>query len=304
MPCPIWQESLCYPLMVALADLPDWLLDLWIALDRGGENFSTDEPANIGKPLNSASAAAPPSDLLPPQPHKRSQARPAPRHTNKQELLKTGVRARTTVLSAENGYKYRGTFAYGCALHLSRLLGQPGVWIENKHTFSCLLPGHRESTPSARWVWQADGSLLYHDMHVRTEQRMYWAVPEVYAAFITGKLVSFKKHKPSMKTWSIRLAIDAGLIEPYPLPKPTVPADAPPRVQTLCQGVWLLLACKWTYEAEKATMLAPTFLEGWCGIPAGSVWLTMQWVLSRRMLMHAGYEQRCPVYLPGEEWHR
>ena len=61
---------------------------------------------------------------------------------------------------------------------LVRLLGQPGAWLEDKHTFSCLLPGHRESTPSARWVWQRHGSVLYQDMHVRSEQRMYWVGSE------------------------------------------------------------------------------------------------------------------------------
>jgi hypothetical protein len=208
------------------------------------------------------------------------------------------------VLSAYGGSRFRGTFAYGCALHLVRLVGQPGVWLEDKHTFHCILPGHRESTPSARWMWQDDGSLLYHDMHVRSEQKPYWAVPEVYAAFITGKLVSLGNHKPSMKTWSIRLAVDAGLTDPYPLEKPVIPVDAPPLVRTLLQGVWLLFACKWIYEAEKPTMLGRDFVAGWCGMPSGSVWLTMQWVLSRHILMQAGYEKRCPVYLPGREWSR
>jgi Bifunctional DNA primase/polymerase, N-terminal len=162
-------------LMISLAPPPDWLLELWIATDRREQNFADDEPENIGKARKRPSAAVRTTDLTPKHP-RRSQARPAPTaHPPKQELLKSGARylarAHTTVLSAENGRRFRGTFAYGCALHLVRLLGQPGVWVENKHTFLCLLPGHRESTPSARWVWQEDGSLLYHDMHVRSEQR-------------------------------------------------------------------------------------------------------------------------------------
>jgi hypothetical protein len=99
---------------------------------------------------------------------------------------------------------------------------------------------------------------------------MYWAVPEVYGAFITGTLAKFRD--PSMKTWSIRLAVDAGLTEPYPIPKPVIPVDAPPLMRTIAEGVWLVFACKWTYEAEKASMLGQAFLGGWCGgIPAGSL---------------------------------
>jgi hypothetical protein len=287
-------------LMVDLADLPAWAIELWRAVDADG-------PATTGQAREATADADLPAALTtstrtPPSP--RSQRR-APRPT-KQGLLTTGAssgaRARTTGLNAEHGRKYRGTFAYGCALHLVRLLGQPGVWLEDKHTFACLLPGHREATPSARWVWQRDGSVLYHDLHVRTENKVYWAVPEVYAAFITGKLVSFSKHKPSMKTWSIRLAVEAGLTEPYPLPKPAISADATPLDRTFCQGVWLLFACKWTYEVEKPTMLGRDFVAGWCGIPEGSVWRSMRWALSRHLLMQAGYQKRCPVYLPGEEW--
>jgi hypothetical protein len=35
---------------------------------------------------------------------------------------------------------------------------------------------------------------------------------------------------------------------------PRLPADAAPLAHTLCQGVRLLLACKWSDEAEKPTM--------------------------------------------------
>jgi hypothetical protein len=175
------------------------------------------------------------------------------------------------------------------------------MWLEDKHTFLCLLPGHRESTPSARWVWQRDGSVLYHDMHVRTENKKYWAVPEVYAAFITGTLAKFRD--PSMKTWSIRLAVDAGLTEPYPIPKPVIPVDAPPLVRTIAHGVWLLFACKWTFEAEKASMLGQAFLGGWCGgIPPGSVWSALKWLMSRRLLISYLDSERRTVYLPGREW--
>jgi hypothetical protein len=176
------------------------------------------------------------------------------------------------------------------------------VWIENKHTFACVLPGHCEATPSARWVWQRDGSVLYHDMHVRTENRMYWAVPEVYAAFVTGTLA--KLRRASMKTWSIRLAVDAGLTEPYPLAKPVIPVDAPPNVRTLAEGIWLVFACKWTYEVEKPSMLAQSFLAGWCGMREGSVWSGLRWLMSRRMLTSGLDEERRTVYLPGEEWSR
>jgi hypothetical protein len=130
---------------------------------------------------------------------------------------------------------------------------------------------------------------------------MYWAVPEVYAQHITGTLA--KLRDPSMKTWSIRLAVDAGLTEPYPIPKPVIPVDAPPLVRTIAAGIWLLFACKWTFEAEKASMLAQAFLGGWCGgIPPGSVWFALQWLMSRRLLISYLDSERRTVYLPGREW--
>jgi hypothetical protein len=108
-----------------------------------------------------------------------------------------------------------------------------------------------------------------------------------------------------MKTWSIRLAVDAGLTEPYPIPKPVIPVGMTPLERTIAEGVWLVFACKWTYEAEKASMLGQAFLGGWCGgIPAGSVWSALRGLISRRMLISFLDEERRLVYLPGKEWSR
>jgi hypothetical protein len=71
-------------LMISLVPPPDWLLELWIATDRGGQNVADDRPENIGKARKRPSAAGQPTNLSPPQPkpHKRSQARPTHRHRN------------------------------------------------------------------------------------------------------------------------------------------------------------------------------------------------------------------------------
>jgi hypothetical protein len=188
------------------------------------------------------------------------------------------------------------TFERRCALFVARGAGQPGAWFDHKHTFLCFLPGHQEVHPSARWMWQDDGMVLYHDMHQRSG-RLYWTLPEVYAALVSGKVRPLKR--ASKKTWRLRLAVDAGLVQPYPVAMPPLPPDAPPLERRLYDGFRLLLACKWVHKAEAPTMFGRAFAAGWCGIPEGSFWLAMQGLLRRKILVRAGYEEGRPVYLPG-----
>jgi hypothetical protein len=87
-------------LMVDLADLPAWLLDLWLSLDRGTQILARDEPATTAQLHKPASAAAPPTDLSPPHPtpQKRSQTRPAQKPTPTTTPLTTI----TTTLSSDD----------------------------------------------------------------------------------------------------------------------------------------------------------------------------------------------------------
>jgi hypothetical protein len=67
-------------LMVDLADVPDWLLELWITLEDGARNFARDEPATTGTTRKASLPAARPTHLTTTS-HTQSHVRPAPRRT-------------------------------------------------------------------------------------------------------------------------------------------------------------------------------------------------------------------------------
>jgi Bifunctional DNA primase/polymerase, N-terminal len=69
-------------LMVDLADVPDWLLDLWIWCEDGARNVADDEPATTGNTRQAASGAAHATDPTlpsPTPPHRQSRVRPTHR---------------------------------------------------------------------------------------------------------------------------------------------------------------------------------------------------------------------------------
>ena len=185
-----------------------------------------------------------------------------------------------------------------CAEHVSRKVGLDVGRLDDGQSFLCILPGHRERTPSATWFQTNSGHYIYHDWHVRSGHA-YYPVPDVFAALVTGKPKSLPK--PSRKTWRLRLMIEAGLLDPYPVAMKPFPDDMPKLLRHFCERFQYLCACKWTYQERAPTMFSDEFAAGWCGIREGSIWKLRGLALAHGFIVAARDDEGRLVYLPGKD---
>ena len=144
-----------------------------------------------------------------------------------------------------------------------RFLEFLGIDKEVGQSFSCVLPGHEESNPSAS-VYKSDtGLYIYRDWHNKGGKEIFF-LPEVYAAIRYKKVVELGK--PEFTTWAIRLLVDLGLISPYPVNRKPLPKEAAPTVKKVYEGFRLLLGCKWLYSPGEPTPFSWRFAKAWCGV--------------------------------------
>jgi hypothetical protein len=289
-----------------LADLPLWLLEAWLALDAR-ENFGRDRARNGDYAGKAASALARTTDLTSHSPQQRwqsqSTARPQAAATPETTAAPpTTLTTITTTLSSDDYMDFKPsdveTHDDECASHVCGLVRLDVASLQGNWPFLCVLPGHRESTPSATWFKTTSGHYIYHDWHVRSGEE-FWPVPDVFAALVTGTLKRLPK--PSRKTWRLRLMVEAGLLDPYPVEMKSFPADMPKLLRHFCERFRYLCACKWTYQERAPTMFSDAFAAGWCGIREGSIWKLRRLAIAQGFLVAARDDDGRLVYLPGKE---
>lgn len=161
-----------------------------------------------------------------------------------------------------------------------------------------MLPGHREHEPSATWIRTRSGLYFYKGWHERSGHGVF-PVPDVYAALVTGQVKRLPK--PSRKTWRLRLMVEAGLLEPYPVEMKPLPDEMPPLLWRFCEGFRDLCACKWTFQERAATMFSDEFAASWCGIWEGSIWKLRRLALAHGFLVAVRDDEGRLVYLPGKD---
>jgi Bifunctional DNA primase/polymerase, N-terminal len=283
-----------------LADLPGAVLQAWAMLDRGAKFSREIGPVTTGHAHKPALALAMPADLSTP-----SSPSPPCSHVPAARKATPTTPNLTTITTALSSDDY-SDFEVGeveirdreCAEHLSRRFGLEVARLDDGHSMLCVLPGHRERTPSATWFKTDSGYYLYHDWHARSGD-IYYPVPDVFAALVTGTTKSLPK--PSRKTWRLRLMVEAGLLDPYPVEMKPFPDDMPKLLRHFCEGFRYLCACKWTYQERAPTMFTDAFAAGWCGIREGSIWKLRRLALAHGFIVAARDDQGRSVYLSGKE---
>jgi hypothetical protein len=256
-----------------LAEVPDWLLDLWITCDRS-----------------------------PAPPHHSSGTR-----RQRGRLHTVVVSFDTTTVC--NQVRSGGIGASGLAALLRDHATMEGCaaclgWRADGNNFACPLPGHAEANPSASVYWNDNGELVLRDWH-QSSGKEFWTLSEVYAACVSGRIVTDEDGlartlaAASMATWSLRLLIVAKRLEPYPVELPPLPDGAPASVVRLYDGLKLLFGGKWAYEPGQPTMFTRSFAMDWCGVSEKTAWVGTQWLLQRQIIVPAGQYKGRPLYLPG-----
>ena len=136
-----------------LAELPDDILEAWIALDSP-KILGRDSAQPLDKPRKPASTAIQPTTPLSPQPphQRRSQSRPpttaptatAPITTITTRILDCNQRdsVESDVDDFEGAERLDARILQACAEHTNRLARIDPVFLSNECSFSCRLPGH------------------------------------------------------------------------------------------------------------------------------------------------------------------
>lgn len=163
----------------------------------------------------------------------------------------------------------------------------------------CVL--HAESNPSAALYPDRNGVVMYHDFHAQGTRLEWLTLAEVYAAQKTGEIR--KLNAPEHATWFIRLLVDAGLIDPAPLPMVPLPPGASSSMRKVYEGIKLLFGCKWLYAPEEPSALSWRFTAGWCGVAPGTAASALKMLVARNIVAPVGqhpaaYGKTMATYLP------
>ena len=202
------------------------------------------------------------------------------------------------------------------ALEVMRLCGREVRGVGK--AFSCPLPGHDEKRASAAlWKKGEEGLIMLHDFHRKLKlpgpngytdkdgNVLWWPLPDVYAALVTGKGLLLKKGERAI--WWIRALHQIGRVNPplknhYPLPTDTdrlkgvmqvknpEPVDKPYTIKTetvkkLYDGFVYLMELRQLYGEQESAPFSWTFAADWCGIGSMStIQKAMHWLLQNGYL--------------------
>jgi hypothetical protein len=286
-------------LMLDLVDLPAWLLDLWITLDRGAKIFGRDEPTTIGNAQKPLSAAGLPTDLSPPSPHtpqNRSQARPPhTAHNNKPRDLSSGapvlLETNPTIKSL-NSYAIRRLFGdWDANAAAAQFLGL------GRAPATLLCWNHPDTTPSmSLYVEQRTGAWKIHDWH----DDAHYALADIFARHIIGHTVRLKG-TPTLATWWKRLLLACKYLDAPDVPRQVLPQDARQSVVQVYEGFLLNVACHWLTQPGCAVPFTQGFAIAWCGMKSKHL---VEYALYRLrhdgQMRPAGRQNGSQVFLPGE----
>jgi hypothetical protein len=266
-----------------LDDVPAWLRDLWVSCDRAP---CTTAPRYQKRRQGCVHVRISPADSS----KEKIQLLSSPRI---QLLSATGVLGADGV----DALTHDRDLEEACAVFV-------GLRADGRNA-TCPLPGHDEANASASVYWNRAGELVMRDWH-RRNGKEFWAIPEVYAARTIGHIATdndgFARslNGPSIVTWRIRLWVDMGVIDPYPVSMPPLFDDATAQDRRVYDGIWLLFGCKWLHTPGEPTPLGWSFVAGWCGVGVRNAGKSIHRLLDRQILQAAGRYKGQTLYLPGK----
>lgn len=161
--------------------------------------------------------------------------------------------------------------------------------------FRCVV--HPESHPSAAlWPHRETGVLYYVEHHYADEKRL--TLPKLYARLHgwTGPLA-----KPSYRTWSLRLDVDAGIRAPVAVPVKEVPFDTPEDVRRLYEAFLHVFACKWHDDHGAPSAFSYRFAAAWSGLSKATVEKCFPELRALGLVHFAGHDGRgTALWLPAK----
>lgn len=153
----------------------------------------------------------------------------------------------------------------------------PLLGLENEQIdgtgFNCVLPSKTVDTrPSASLFKLKNGTIAYRDWRAGEEEADYYMLAEVYASQRYKE--KRKINSAELATWSLRMLVEAGILETKPLDAPELPETLRKKkaVNTLYEGFKQLLTVKKLYaEEQNKTAFSFRFAAAWCGLSTPTV---------------------------------
>lgn len=128
-------------------------------------------------------------------------------------------------------------------------------------SFGCILPGHTDHKPSASiYRDPRTGVYRYRDWHAH-DGREWLPLSWVRAARGYWEVRPLKG--PEASRWYLRLAHEAGLLEPMPVVLPPLPAGVAPSTRRVSGGFRLLLGLRWLREPGTPAPFTRRFAAAW-----------------------------------------
>lgn len=170
------------------------------------------------------------------------------------------------------------------ALRLAAALGAPSG-LRLGRTFRCLL--HPDRSPSASlWRREEHAHVLYRDWHGRDSGE--WLTLAHVRARLAGRDGALAV--PELTVWKLRLAAEAGLLEPADLSLEL--GDAPGELVGVWEGFLRLLALRWTIEPGIAAPFSARFAAAWCEVSKREAHEAVRELARLGLLRHAGLDER------------
>jgi hypothetical protein len=129
------------------------------------------------------------------------------------------------------------------------------------------------------------GALKYHDWHARDGEEWY-LLADVRASLAFGRALWLGG--PSLATWQLRLLVEAGVLQPYPVPAHALPTRVRPTIRKVYEGFLFLLACKWWHTPHAVTTFTWRFAAAWCGVGTRQAGEAMHWLLAHGFVRQVG----------------
>jgi hypothetical protein len=145
------------------------------------------------------------------------------------------------------------------ALRLACALGvSEGVSLGE--SFPCLI--HPDERPSAAlWRCEPGAHVLYHDWHGNRHGLSVWLPLARVRALLAGRTAPLSP--PELAVWKLRLANEAGLVEPVGFERPAAPSR---RLEDVWQGFLDLVALRWALTLGDPAPYTARFAAAWCGV--------------------------------------
>lgn len=176
--------------------------------------------------------------------------------------------------------------------------------------FPDVLPGADGHT--ARLEREDDGYILYVSQAMGKEISLSLVRVMIARAYKTLEKVvdkptrrrSEQVGKPEYVTWSLRLLVDAGIVEPAEVSVPELPKGLNDSVGRVWKGYKHLLQCRWLYEYGQPAPFSFRFGAVWCGLSHQTVSKAVAQLMAANMMARvkeykSQYGTKVGLFLPG-----